>query len=91
MSTSQVIDTGIGLAGNAAEALFEPFRQANISSTRRYGGTGLGLAIVRALAGLMGGHCRVESELGKGSSFLVTLPDSIPIVDGQSMNVEETA
>lgn len=65
----RVKDTGIGIAPESREILFEPFIQADISTTRKYGGTGLGLTICRKLVELMGGKIGVESELGKGSTF----------------------
>ena len=69
----QVDDTGIGVAPEVASKIFEPFGQADSSTSRRYGGTGLGLAITRRLVELMGGRCGFESRPGAGSSFWVTL------------------
>jgi signal transduction histidine kinase len=69
-----VSDTGIGMKKEALDLIFEEFRQADMSSTRRYGGTGLGLAIVRRFITLMGGEIIVESEEGKGSKFTITIP-----------------
>ncbi|XWX05181.1 PAS domain S-box protein [Aggregatilineales bacterium SYSU G02658] len=69
-----VEDTGIGIAPHMLETIFEEFRQVDSSSARRQGGTGLGLAIVRKLCLMMGGNVRVKSTLGKGSTFIVTLP-----------------
>jgi signal transduction histidine kinase len=69
-----VSDTGIGMKKEALDLIFEEFRQADMSSTRRYGGTGLGLAIVRRFINLMGGDIAVESEIGKGSKFTITIP-----------------
>lgn len=69
----QVEDTGIGMTQEQVQALFQPFRQADESMTRRYGGTGLGLAITRRLVDLMGGHLEVESEPGRGSCFRIRL------------------
>ena len=69
-----VSDTGIGMKKEALDLIFEEFRQADMSSTRRYGGTGLGLAIVRRFINLLGGEIVVESEEGKGSKFTITMP-----------------
>jgi len=73
-----VTDTGIGIPSHMQETIFEEFRQGDDSSTRQYSGTGLGLAIVRRLVLLMGGTIRVSSELGRGSTFTVTLPIVTP-------------
>jgi signal transduction histidine kinase len=69
-----VSDTGIGMNHEALKYIFDEFRQADMSSTRKYGGTGLGLAIVKKFINLMGGEIVVESETGKGSKFTITLP-----------------
>jgi PAS domain S-box-containing protein len=69
-----VTDTGIGIAADKLEKIFEPFVQAHSSISSTYGGTGLGLSICRELIGLMGGQLQVSSEQGKGSVFSFTLP-----------------
>ncbi|WP_439595097.1 PAS-domain containing protein [Falsiroseomonas sp.] len=68
-----VEDSGVGMTPEQLEKLFQPFAQADTSTTRRFGGTGLGLSIVRRLARLMGGDVSVESTAGRGSRFSVTL------------------
>jgi len=74
-----VSDTGIGMKKEALDYIFEEFRQADMSSTRKYGGTGLGLAIVRRFINLMGGDIGVESEVGKGSKFTITIPIALKL------------
>ncbi|HDS1562368.1 TPA: response regulator [Stenotrophomonas maltophilia] len=70
----EVCDSGIGIAREQLQVIFEAFRQADGSTRRRYGGTGLGLSISRDLAERMGGSIQVESEPGRGSCFILELP-----------------
>ena len=69
-----VVDTGVGLAKDKLDTLFEAFKQADTSITRRYGGTGLGLTISQSLVHVMGGNIEVSSEVNQGSKFYFTLP-----------------
>lgn len=69
----EVIDTGIGLTCEQLARLFQPFEQADATTSRRYGGTGLGLAISRKLAGLLGGELVASSAPGEGSRFVLTI------------------
>jgi len=75
--TLTVSDTGIGIPHEKHAAIFEPFTQADTSTTRRFGGTGLGLTISSRLVALMGGTISMESEPGRGTQFHVTLPFEI--------------
>lgn len=68
-----VTDTGIGIAKEKQETIFDSFAQGSIEINRKYGGTGLGLAIVKKLIDLLGGNIKLESELGKGSNFYFDL------------------
>ena len=70
----RVTDTGVGMTEEQSRRVFEPFTQADVTTTRKYGGTGLGLAIVSRFCELMGGTISVESRLEHGSTFVVQLP-----------------
>lgn len=72
--TLDVTDTGIGIAPDSLQAVFDKFTQADGSTTRVYGGTGLGLAITKKIAEMMGGHVDVSSEMGVGSTFGIKVP-----------------
>jgi signal transduction histidine kinase/ActR/RegA family two-component response regulator len=86
--TLRVVDTGIGMADSEMDRIFEPFRQADGSTTRRFGGTGLGLAISRRLCEMLGGSLTVRSRSGFGSTFSaqVTAPPAVA-----PMSLEGTA
>ncbi|MBL6945076.1 MAG: PAS domain S-box protein [Rhodospirillales bacterium] len=75
----EIIDSGIGISKEAQANLFQEFSQAESSTNRRFGGTGLGLSICQRLTEMMDGKIEVESELGKGSTFIVTL--SFPVAE----------
>ena len=89
----EVRDTGIGIAEERLSELFNPFVQADSSTTRVYGGTGLGLTISKSLVNLMGGAIQVESELGRGSSFAFELsfprglPNSVDLTNSDQLRV----
>ncbi len=90
-----VIDSGIGISPDSVERLFQPFTQADSSTTRRYGGSGLGLTISQRLARLMGGDIRVHSELQRGSTFTLSIDAGCdgedPLVDPtETVPIEQT-
>ena len=88
----EVRDTGIGIAPERVDRIFDQFQQADVSIARTYGGTGLGLTISGKLARLLGGELRVESVEGVGTSFFLCLPlvavarDAMPVVESRSGN-----
>jgi signal transduction histidine kinase len=69
-----VTDTGIGISVEQQQHIFDPFRQVDSSTTRKFQGSGLGLSITRQLCEMMGGTIEVESQLGAGSTFIVDIP-----------------
>lgn len=85
-----VQDTGIGMTPDQLGRLFEPFSQADSSTTRKYGGTGLGLAISRRLSRMLGGNLVVSSTHERGSTFIVTL-ETGPVEDGALVDGSELA
>jgi PAS domain S-box-containing protein len=82
----EVIDSGIGMTEEQVAKLFQPFVQADASTTRKYGGTGLGLAIIKRFTQLMHGDVTVESKVGEGTKFTVTVPKRM-----QQSTVDEAA
>jgi signal transduction histidine kinase len=84
----RIADTGVGIAAENIDDVFQPFWQAEQSATRRTGGTGLGLSVTRRLARLLGGEVSVASRAGAGSTFLLTLPMKAP--PGESVRRRDT-
>jgi signal transduction histidine kinase len=83
-----ISDNGIGMTEEQQKKVFQPFTQANASTTRRYGGTGLGLAITKQFAEMMGGVIWVESEFGQGSIFMMSLPIQAKTIQPKTNSVK---
>ena len=83
-----VKDTGIGIPADKIDDIFQKFTQADSSINRKYGGTGLGLAITKTLAEIMGGTIELESELGEGSTFTLSVP--LEITDKANVHIPKT-
>ena len=84
----EIADTGVGIAAENIEDVFEPFWQAEQTATRKTGGTGLGLSVTRKLARLLGGDVTVASRIGAGTTFLLTLPMKAPV--GETVRRRDT-
>ncbi|HMI42232.1 MAG TPA: HAMP domain-containing sensor histidine kinase [Gemmatimonadaceae bacterium] len=84
----RIADTGVGIAAENIEDVFEPFWQAEQTATRKTGGTGLGLSVTRKLARLLGGDVTVASRMGAGTTFLLTLPMKAPV--GEAVRRRDT-
>jgi signal transduction histidine kinase/CheY-like chemotaxis protein len=82
-----VSDTGVGMTPEQRARLFEPFTQADSSTSRKYGGTGLGLVISRRFAQMMGGDIAVESQSDEGSTFTLTLPQTVEVERGKAGDI----
>ncbi|MDH3393770.1 MAG: cache domain-containing protein, partial [Desulfobulbaceae bacterium] len=87
-----VADTGIGVAAEKQQDIFESFTQADSSTTRKYGGSGLGLSICKRIVGLMGGDIWLESEEGRGSKFFFTVvfqvQEDLPVKSGSAVGID---
>jgi signal transduction histidine kinase/ActR/RegA family two-component response regulator len=86
----KVSDTGIGIRRDRMEVIFDPFSQADSSTGRKYGGTGLGLSISKQLAQVMGGNIEVDSQVGIGSIFTVTIPIAPPENMAEAIDILNT-
>ena len=84
----EVEDSGIGIAAEKQELIFESFSQADNDTASKFGGTGLGLAITRRLTRLLGGNVQVQSEVGKGSVFSITLPTGLDLNFGDTIDAD---
>lgn len=84
-----VMDTGLGIAKDRQEAIFDAFRQGGVSTSRTHGGTGLGLSICRNLVDIMGGYMGVNSELGQGAEFWFTVPLSEVLIPKTEVDADQ--